>query len=236
MAKTTTRKVTKVARTGGGRTKRGQGSWFFPALVTTVVVLGTALVIMSRNERQPDTSAPQVGVDHWHAAIGFDLCGTFAPNVPDTGNDPLGIHTHGDGIVHVHPFSSQAAGQRATLGVYFDAVGIDASATSLKLPTDQRTYRNGDDCNGQEASLVTKIWDTRAESDQGRTFTGNPRDIRLTDNQLITIAFVPAGTEVRKPPSEPMLDNLSDVPNAATTTLPATTTTVEETTTTTAVP
>ena len=69
MAKTTTRKVSRVARTGGGRTKRGQGSWFFPTLITTVVILGTVLIVVSRSNRQPDTTAPRIGVHHWHAAL-----------------------------------------------------------------------------------------------------------------------------------------------------------------------
>ncbi|MGH9222570.1 MAG: hypothetical protein ACRD2W_01935 [Acidimicrobiales bacterium] len=225
MAKTTTRKVARVARTGGGRTKRGQGSWFFPALMTTVVVLGTGLIVMSRANRQPDNTAPRIGVHHWHAALGFDICGTFAGSIPDNGQDPLGIHTHGDGVVHIHPFSSQAAGRRATLQVYFDTMGIDASATEFKLPNDPETHKNGAKCGDRDAKVVTKVWDSRAADDQGRIVTGDPGDIRFADNQLITIALVPDGTEVRRPPSEPQLDNLSDVPGATTTSVPDTTTT-----------
>jgi hypothetical protein len=231
MAKsTTTRKVTKVARTGGGRTKRGQSSWFFPALLTTVVVLGTFLVVFSRNQRQPDTSPPRIGTDHWHSAIGFDICGTFAPNVADNGQDPLGIHTHGDGVVHTHPFSSQAAGRRATLKLWLDTVGVKATADELKLPGDERTYKNGGKCGDQEASIVTMVWENR--TGEGELFAGDPGDIRLGDNQLITIAFVPKGTEIRKPPSESQLDNLSDVPGATTTTVPGATTTLPGQTTT----
>jgi len=234
MAKTTTRKVARIARTGGGRTKRGQGSWFFPALMTTVVVLGTALIVQSRSSRQPDNSAPRIGVHHWHAALGFDICGTFAGNIPDNGQDPLGIHTHGDGVMHIHPFSSQAAGRRATLGVYLDTLGIDASSSEFKLPNDTTTHKTGDKCGEQEARVVTKVWDTRVAGDEGRIVTGNPGDIRLLNNQLITIALVPEGAEIRKPPSEPQLDNLSDVPGATTTSIPDTTT--SSTTTTTADP
>ena len=233
MAKTTTRKVARVARTGGGRTKRGQGSWFFPTLMTTVVVLGTALIVVSRADRQPDTSAPRIGVHHWHAALGFDICGTFAGNIPDNGQDPLGIHTHGDGVVHIHPFSSQAAGRRATLEVYFDTLGIDASATEFKLPNDPQTHKNGDKCGDKEAKVVTKVWDGRSDT-EGRIVTGDPGDIRLTDNQLITIALVANESDVKKPPSEAQLDNLSDVPGATTTSVPDSTTTSSTTSTTTA--
>ncbi len=224
MAKTTTRKVTKVARTGGGRTsKRGQTSWFFPTVITLTVILGTFLIVFSRSQRQPDTSRPRIGADHWHAAIGFDICGTFAGNVADNGQDPLGIHTHGDGIVHIHPFSSQAAGKKAVLRVWFDTLDVKATATELKLPGEESSHKDGQKCGDQNATLITKVWDTRASSDSGRIVSGDPGSIRLKDQQLITIAFVPEGTDIPKPPSQAQLDNLSDVAGA-TTTVPGATT------------
>ena len=223
MAKTTTRKVSKVARTGGGRTKRGQTSWFFPTVIAVTVVLGTTLIIFSRSQRQPDTSRPRVGADHWHAAIGFYICNQFAANVPDNGQDPLGIHTHGDGIVHTHPFSSQSAGKKAILKVWFDTVGVDASATQFKLPGEASAHKDGQDCNGKPANVVTKVWDTRAASDTGHIVSGDPGNIKLRDQELITIAFVPDGTDIPKPQSEAQLDNLSDVAGATSTTTPAST-------------
>ncbi|MGH9280528.1 MAG: hypothetical protein ACRD12_20845 [Acidimicrobiales bacterium] len=231
MAKTTTRKVTKVARTGGGRTKRaGQASsWFFPTFLVSVVVVGLALTILSRQQRQPDTSAPRVGRDHWHSAIGFDLCGNFAPPVVDNGQDPLGIHTHGDGIVHTHPFSSTAAGKNATLQVWLDTVGVTATADSIQLP-DGELMKNGDLCGDKPGEVVTKVWENRT-NDEGRIVRGNPGDVRLGDNQLITVAFVPDGTDIPKPPSEPQLDRLTDVgPTATDSTLPGTTIPGEATT------
>lgn len=219
MAKTTTRKVSKVARTGGGRTtKRGQTSWFFPTIITITVILGTFLIVFSRSQRQPDTTHPRVGADHWHAAIGFDICGKFADNVADNGQDPLGIHTHGDGIVHIHPFSAQSAGKKATLKIWLDTVGVKASATELKLPAEASSHKDGQQCDGKAATLITKVWDSRAATDTGHIVSGNPGDIHLKNSQLITIAFVPDGTDIPRPPSERQLDNLSDVSGATTTT------------------
>jgi hypothetical protein len=242
MAKSpTTRKVTKVARTGGGRTKRGQTSWFFPALLTTVVVLGTFLIVFSRNQRQPDTTAPRIGADHWHSAIGFYLCdestgaASFAPNLPDNGQDPLGIHTHGDGVIHTHPFSSQAAGRNAQLRHYFDTLDVTVNETRIEIPGQQRS--NGDNCGDRDGQVQVKVWDTRSPTDTGRVIEGNPGNLRLGNNQLITVAFVPEGADIPKPPSEAQLDNLTDVPGAATatsvappTSTPATTTAEEPTT------
>lgn len=184
-----------------------------------VVVMGTAGVVYSREQRNPDLTPPRAPqIDHWHTAIGFYICGTFAPHVQSE-NDPLGIHTHNDGVVHTHPFNSRAAGDRARLRVFFDAVGAEIDENELQLPGHD-AKRNGEKCEGRDARVRTRVWDTRAPSDQGRIYEGDPGDIRLKDNQLITIGFVPDGVELPRPPSEPQLDNLTDVPGA-TTTVPA---------------
>ena len=225
MAKpSTTRKVAKVARTGGGRTVKrgGQRSVLFPTFLSVVVVLGLFLVGFSRSQRQPDTSRPRIGSDHWHSAIGFDICGTFAPNVPDNGQDPLGIHTHGDGIVHTHPFSGQAAGKKAVLKVWLDTVGVKLSNNELKLPG-QDAKKNGQRCESGPGIVQMKVWDSRSPTDSGRVLTSDFGQLRLKDSQLITVAFLPEGAEIPKPPSEPELDRLSDVGNPTTTVAPSTT-------------
>ena len=246
------KKVARAARTGGGRTRRGTSSLGWPIAMGMVGVLGTACIVYSREQRQPDTSAPVAGApgkagDHWHSAIGFDICGTFAPNLADPGVDPLGIHTHGDGVVHTHPFSARAAGKNARLGVYFEIFDdLKVSANEIDLPG-QEAKRDGMECDGKPAVVRTKIWQSRSPTEEGEVYNGDPGDIRLGDNQLITIAFLPADAEIRKPPSEVSLDNLSDVapqptevpPEPSTTTVPgattvppATSTTSAETTTT----
>ena len=224
------KKVSRAARTGGGRTRRGSSSWLWPALMAVIVVLGTAGVVFSREQRAPDNSRPLASGagrqgDHWHAAIGYYICDTFLPNISEAA-DPLGIHTHDDGIVHVHPFVSRSAGKNAKLGVFFDTVNAKVSSTELRLPG-QETHKNGEKCGDDTANVQVKIWPNRNPDTEGTLFKGDPGDVRLEDNQLITVAFVPDGTEIPKPPSEPTLDNLSDV---ATTPVP------DELTTTTVVP
>lgn len=231
------KKVARAARTGGGRTRRGTTSWVWPGLMAAVVILGTAGIVYSRDQRQPDNTRPFAAAagrpaDHWHTAIGFYICGTFVPDLPE-GDDPLGIHGHGDNIVHIHPFGASSSGKRATLGVYLDSVAADVSDDKVELPG-QDTKRNGDRCENGPGVVQAKVWDTRSPTDQGRIVEGDPASIRPQDNQLITIAFVPAGTDIPKPPSEPILDNLSDVappPGVTTTTsVDASTTTSTSTT------
>jgi hypothetical protein len=218
------KKVSRAARTGGGRTRRGTTSWVWPGLMAAVVVLGSAGIVYSRDQRQPDNSRPIAAVagkagDHWHAAIGFYICGSFVPDLPE-GDDPLGIHGHGDGVVHIHPFGASSAGKRAILGIYLKTVGATITDTKIDLPA-QDAKKNGDKCENGPGTVQTKVWDTRAATDQGRIVAGDPSKIRPQNGQLITIAFVPAGTDIPKPPSEANLDRLSDVgtqPTASTTT------------------
>ena len=62
----------------------------------------------------PTPTPPVANQDHWHAAYGVYLCDDFAPPITDE-RDPKGIHTHGDGIIHIHPFVRSSPGKNATL-------------------------------------------------------------------------------------------------------------------------
>src|SRR4051812_17381876 len=47
-----------------------------------------------------------------------DVPGRFLAPFTDATQDALGIHTHGDGLIHIHPFTDSAAGRKATLGIF----------------------------------------------------------------------------------------------------------------------
>ena len=207
------KKVARAAATGGGaRTSRGGsgGPWKWYAVIALVAALGVVLLVTSRSERQEEISSigpPRPG-DHWHVAYGINVCGAFQPPL-SVERDPQGIHTHmaeggGDGIIHIHPFTSQAAGDKATLGKFTEAAGLGLEDGSLTLP-DGDVYADGDECHGEESVLRVKYDD--------EIFTENLADINFTaDRGQLTIFFGPADAEIPPPPSVPNLDNLSDVP------------------------
>ncbi len=210
------KKVAKAARTGGGRTRRGSTSWLFPTVMAVVVVLGTLLVVLSRNDlAEADDTPPRASEpgkragDHWHAALGFYVCGKFQPNIADE-TDPRGIHTHDDGVVHIHPFTPRSGGRNATLDVFFQAVGARVTDDTIDVPGSP-VKRNGQRCDGRAAKVRTMTWDHDDPEAEGKEFTGNPADLRPTDRQLITIAFMPEGTEIPRPPSASQLDQLTDL-------------------------
>ena len=101
------KKVQRAAR-AGGRVSSGQPrSLLFPGLIALIVVLGVALVVYARDERLDDDlgGVPQLD-DHIHQAFGVNVCGEWkTPDIPEF-ESTIGIHTHGDGVIHIHPFSA----------------------------------------------------------------------------------------------------------------------------------
>ena len=118
----------KAGSIGGTSDRRRLG---FPIAMACVVILGLLLVGWSRSNREA-TSAPRVG-DHWHSAYDVYNCAESESTLESreyrggwrskfiVERDPNGIHTHGDGLIHIHPSNSLASGNDAQLGEFFDA-------------------------------------------------------------------------------------------------------------------
>ena len=243
------KKVARAAGTGGGRTARGARPWGWYGAMSAVVVVGSLTIFTSRNDRQaasnplksekPRPPAQNKGFpgDHWHAAYGIYVCGQFVPAI-QSDRDPSGIHTHGDGIIHIHPFTRAVSGRNATLGVFADTVGLEVGKDFVEVPGGTR-YENGDTCEGQDGKGELRVLLNGTER------TGDPKKLRLRDRDALVIAFAPGDAEIPEdPPSKSGLDNLSDVspvsnPDASTTVPAGTETTVPagtETTTETSAP
>jgi len=248
------KKVAKLAQRGKGKKVRFQGGTLFPAAVVGVLVLGLLVIVYARQSRpDPGSFPPQVG-DHWHAAFGIYACDTWLPKivgnqeetfVDSQGNESLvndtyattGIHSHDDGVIHYHPFSTKAVGQRARIGVYLDVYDIELSEDRLVLPEAQggevfdiADYR----CNGEEVDIKVVAWNSFTDTGAGITFITDLPDVRITnDGMVFAIAIVPVGTEISMPPWAIDLPELGavdggNVPTPSTepggTSVPATTT------------
>lgn len=201
------KKVARAARAGGNASQR-QRKLIFPLAIFAIFVVGTSLVVYARSDRSTASAeAPTVG-DHWHAAYGFYICDTFLPPLTDAVPDKLGIHTHGDGVMHVHPFSSAAAGKNAKFSVWGESTGVQFGSDSITMP-DGTKYSNGFDCNGQPATLSVYQWSIDDPDADPVIYTEDFGSIRYTAEGLIfTIAVVPEGTDVPKPDSVQRLKDL----------------------------
>ncbi len=138
----------------------------------------------------PDPPLARVDQDFWTAALGVRICGTWLANAPSWGLE-TGLHSHGDGLVYVHPFTADEAGTKATLGLFLKRGGWKLDATSLEL-WDRVEHRNGSSCPGGAAARVR--WWVDGVEGQGAAAAYTPRN-----GQVVVITF----DDRAEPPGEP---------------------------------
>jgi hypothetical protein len=205
------KKVARAASTGGGRTSRGRTPWLWYSVMTLVVILGVFGVALSRSDlSQAAADPPAIGKDHWHAAYGISICGKFHAGLTDTQGDRYGIHSHGDGLVHIHPTSSASAGKNARLGVFMKEEGVKLTANSLEMPEGTKHVSGQTKCGSKPGKLQVGVWET-PDDPTVQMITGDPNQIRLKQAEVITIAFLADGEKMKKPPSANQVHAPSDV-------------------------
>lgn len=153
---------------------------------------------------------PLPAASHWHAAYVIRICDeVLDPLVSD--NDPLGIHTHGDGLMHIHPFFEESGYEQATIGLFADAVGLGLNDGELTLPSGG-TWRDGDLCDGVPSQVFVDRWQgPLSDSPVERIFT-DLADIRfIGDAELYQIAFAPPDSVPVVPPSIGLLPEVSNL-------------------------
>jgi hypothetical protein len=214
------KKVARAARAGGRGSIGQQRNLLFPSVLTLVIVLGTSLIVFARSDRQSaaNDGIPQLG-DHIHDSYGFYTCD------PKTGDpsyqEPLptfesraGIHTHGDGVIHIHPFSANATGRNATLGLFLKEAGVKLTDTTLEVQG--LKLKNGDKCGKKEGRVQVLRWDSAADKTPTR-YTGSFAKVRLDeDGAAIAIVFAPLGVDVPQPPTTSKLKELGAADAGAT--------------------
>jgi len=195
---------------GSGGQSRDVG---FSAAVAAIVVLGIGAVLFARSQlTAPGSTAPRLGVDHWHSAFGLYVCDSFLPPLSDTQGDARGIHSHDDGIMHIHPSSSLAAGEEAQIGDFLFEVGVDLTDDSMTLPNGD-TFTNGDECGDQGPGEVKLArWSIEDIDAEPELITSDLNDARyLTDREAWTLAFIPDGEDIPIPPTVDGVDQVTDV-------------------------
>lgn len=215
------KKVAKVARSTSRRGSSGpQGrSLGFPLAVAVIIALGLVLVGFGHNRRATATEVPPKLGDHWHAAYGIYICDAFRAPLNDIGEDRRGIHTHADGLMHIHPFSSGAAGKKADLSVFFEQIKLQVDDTKITFPGGKgaEVKKNGDTCpDGKAGKVKLYKWANARAEDPPVEITKDMAKTRfMADGEGYVIAFVPDGVTVPKPDSVATLANPGDVgPNS----------------------
>jgi hypothetical protein len=196
----------KASRNKGRvKAKSSRSSRGFMVVIVGIFVLGVTLIALAKNNSSSSTAkgpGPKIN-DHWHAAIGVNLCGTWQANLP-LYEANTGLHSHGDGFMHMHPFSAAGAGSNANVGLFYSQAGDKVSSTELKFA--KQTYKNGDACASLDKKPGLVRW-----SVNGQEKTGNPGRFVPNDRDVVAIAFVPKGVDIGTPPVATAGANPSDV-------------------------
>lgn len=211
------------------RPKRRGGSTVWTAALSVVVIVGVLAIVLTKAGTSENAgAAPRVG-DHWHAFLGINACGTWLGNAPPfepQHDDPslrAGLHSHGDGLIHIHPFSNSEAGTRATVGRFMTYGGWRLSSTAMKV-WDGKEHKDGQPCGTGGAAKPARVQWKLGRFERpwpAATRSGNPADYRPQNGDIIAIYFDPPGSALDQPPgSNEALRNISDLGGAPAATAP----------------
>ncbi len=237
-----TKKAAKLAQKGKGRKVRFQGGTVFPAAVALTLVIGLGLIVYSRSTLPAAAASPPTINDHWHAAYGLYLCDDWfmlngnleelsaQGGFVNTDFRRTGIHSHDDGVIHWHPYTSAAVGDNAVLGVFLENYGVELTNESIRFenvgavgPNPNFPPANGFDvvdeyvegetqCNGEDAEVSIKAWGSFTDTDGGNRYIANMDRIHLdNDGMVFGIYFTPKDTPQNMPPWASQLPELGAV-------------------------
>jgi hypothetical protein len=182
----------------------------------TGVIPGNGVPVMS-------ASGPPTTAQTWYVALGIDICGIIEPDLPTGANSAeTGFLSNGNGVLTIAPKNSSESGSNATLGRFVsDYKGIQLSSSELQYPG-RRVFTNGAVCPkgtpdaGRSGEVIVDSW-PNFTSKRGAETPGDPQKLLLQNGQLITMAFVPAGSTIPKPPAA-VITNLISADEFGTTT------------------
>lgn len=189
--------------------------WYAAAAI--LVIGGSLAVALSRSN-----SASGVGptaTDHWHAALGVNDCGHWTPNwltpISSTTQTPVrvnteiyaGLHSHGDGLIHMEPKTSDEMGDKATVGEYFKFSGFKLNSTSITFGTLAQdttvNEKNGNKCNGKPGVLRWSV--------NGKEKKGNPANYKIFNGDVIELVFTTADAKLPPKSDVPSYAELQDI-------------------------
>ncbi len=153
---------------GGGRVRRRRSrrsnepetrsTFRVPSLIWWGLGGGGIIAVIVLVALLQGTSGGATTNDHWHANLGFDICGERTYSLPVFPGD---LHSHGDSQIHIHPQTASQSGDNASLGTFFEnarseVAGFDISKDRIQV--DGEEFRNGDPCaDGTRGQLTVTI-------------------------------------------------------------------------------
>ena len=216
-SKESARRVARAQASGRGAKVRRQVPLGFYSALTVIVVAGVAVIGYSKYEIDHPTSVataadqPVIGTT-WHTAIGFDACGKYQPVLAKTTDTKSGITSLGNGVLAIAPKSKSEEGANATLALLPKGIkGLAISKDGFTLPG-AKTVSATAGCGGKPATFGIYVWSSLLATKP--TVYKSLAQVRLENDQVITLGVVPKGTT---PPQPPTAANLATVGSSVST-------------------
>ncbi|MCH8345660.1 MAG: cupredoxin domain-containing protein [Chloroflexi bacterium] len=134
-----------------GRTLRRVRGMYLPPWVPVMFIIFVVFAILGvLFFVRGATGAPRIN-DHWHATYQTFICGQRQPHFPTW---EAGVHTHADGIIHMHPFTPREEGSGARLVKWFEYGGGKLTQSVLRKPGSREEFKNGDLCEDGREGFV----------------------------------------------------------------------------------
>jgi len=168
-----------------------EGRWqsFFPA----------------QDQRIDDRTRPVANRDHWHAIFAIYDCRTdsYLPVLMSQRDDD-GIHSHQDGLISIHPWFEESAGENATLGLFFENMGVEVTPDRIIGADDDFEVRSNDSCpDGSIVHLRKWRFDFEVASAKPEITTTNIGNVRfLNDREVYVLAVAPLDADLPPIPEE----------------------------------
>lgn len=215
------RDVAQVASAGKQGKKEDSGNsssrrrlFRFSTVIVVILVLGVGLVVIAKANRD-FSPPPRQNTDHWHSAYAVWDCqaneelGAFEPPFLST-DDGVGIHSHQDNVIHIHPWFERSSGNDATLSHFFTAMRATVTKEAITIPGGG-TLTAGVECDGEPSIITVRRWRDINNLDRDPViYTDDFGEIQLMNTgEVFVIARAPKGADVETPPLS-ILQNVYD--------------------------
>lgn len=129
----------------------------------------------------------------WHADYSVTVCGEEQPPFSDFGG---GIHSDGDGRIHIRPRTPGDGGRAANLGAFFSNAGARLTRDYLGLP-DGGTYASGSTCPSGDTAHLGVFVDGERLEDPAAYVPRDGESVRVVFGPEISPLDPPAADSVR---------------------------------------
>jgi peptidylprolyl isomerase len=185
--------------------------WAVPAVVVLAMIVTFAAIALTRDSKV-SVATRSASAKPFDVAYALSICGVEQSPLHDAQQQELGVHTFGDGLIHVTPGAASAAGNAATLGVFFTDVGLQLDDQSIS-DGQRKAVEGMNSCDGKDSEVAVAVWHNAADADAGKPAdevrTTDFGSVALQPDGAITIAFH-AKDEAVAPPK----DAVSRIANA----------------------